>query len=84
MIWLKSQTGKFWGKVDTFGENMQRQRVVFHQLFDAVAENFQVAQIPMELGQSFCALSAPAPPQVITELVNVGPEQSAGWHTYLV
>lgn len=33
--------------------------MVFHHMFDAVAENFQVAQIPVELGQSLAALSAP-------------------------
>lgn len=59
----------------------KEEKVVFRPVFDTVAENFQVAQIPMELGQSSAALPAP---QVITELVNVGPEQSAGWHTYRV
>lgn len=36
----------------------KEEKVVFHPMFGAVAENFQVAQIPMELGQSWAALPA--------------------------
>lgn len=35
-------------------------RLIFHCTFDAMAENFQVVQIPMELGESFCALLVPS------------------------
>lgn len=39
---------------------------------------------PHRIKPQFLVLFQHLPPQVITELVNVGPEQSTGWHTYLV